>query len=140
MTKVVSLHFAGLRPLRLSVPPRGICGRRVSQLFECSVSPGTYSRRMDFSLERARTLQPDIDSEPWLLEIAWLYNRVVETGSQIPVIDLAYELVLPEEFVGECVSYAMDLGFLTAPKRGTFGGVITPKALRKLKQVGKHKQ
>ena len=95
---------------------------------------------MDFSLERARTLQPDIDSEAWLLEIAWLYNRVVETGSQIPVIDLAYELVLPEEFVGECVSYAMDLGFLTAPKRGTFGGVITPKALRKLKQVGQHKQ
>ena len=104
------------------------------------VSPGSYSFHMDFSLERARTLQPDVDSEPWLLEIAWLYNRVVETGSQIPVIDLAYELVLPEEFVGECVSYAMDLGFLTAPKRGTFGGVITPKALRKLKQVGKHKQ
>jgi predicted DNA-binding transcriptional regulator len=95
---------------------------------------------MDFSLERARTLQPDADSEAWLLEIAWLYNRVVETGSQIPVIDLAYELVLSEEFVGECVSCAMELGFLTAPKRGTFGGVITPKALRKLKQVGKHKQ
>ena len=104
------------------------------------VSPGSYSFHMDFSLERARTLQPDVDSEAWLLEIAWLYNRVVETGSQIPVIDLAYELVLPEEFVGECVSYAMELGFLTAPKRGTFGGVITPKALRKLKQVGKHKQ
>jgi hypothetical protein len=32
----------------------------------------------------------------------------------------------------------MDIGFLTAPKRGTFGGKITPKALRKLKQVGKH--
>ena len=34
----------------------------------------------------------------------------------------------------------MDLGFLTAPKPGTFGGVFTPKALHKLKQVGKHKQ
>jgi hypothetical protein len=45
-----------------------------------------------------------------------------------------------EEEEGECVSYAMELGFLTAPKRGIFGGVITPKALRKLKQVGKHKQ
>lgn len=95
---------------------------------------------MDFSLERARSLEPDIESEEWLLEIAWLYNRVVETGSQIPVIDLAYELVLSEEFVGECVSTAMDIGFLTAPKRGTFGGVITPKALRRLKQVGKHRQ
>ena len=95
---------------------------------------------MDFSLERARTLTPDVDSEPWLLEIAWLYNRVVDSGSKIPVIDLAYELVMPEEFVGECVSNAMVIGFLTAPKRGTFGGVITPKALRRLKQIGKHKQ
>ena len=63
---------------------------------------------MDFALERARTLTPDSDSEEYLLEIAWLYNRVVLTGSQIPVIDLAYELVLPEEFIGECVSTAMD--------------------------------
>jgi hypothetical protein len=47
---------------------------------------------------------------------------------------------MPEEFVGECVSNAMEIGFLTAPKRGTFGGVITPKALRRLKQIGKHKQ
>jgi len=93
---------------------------------------------MDFALERARTLTPDSDSEEYLLEIAWLYNRVVLTGSQIPVIDLAYELVLPEEFIGECVSTAMDIGFLTAPKRGTFGGKITPKALRKLRQVGNY--
>ena len=94
---------------------------------------------MDFALERARTLTPDSDSEEYLLEIAWLYNRVVLTGSQIPVIDLAYELVLPEEFIGKCVTTAMEIGFLTTPKRGTFGGKITPKALRKLKQVGKHK-
>jgi hypothetical protein len=33
----------------------------------------------------------------------------------------------------------MDIGFLTAPKRGTFGGKITPIALWKLKQVGKEK-
>ena len=67
-----------------------------------------------------------------------IYNISLQVGSQIPVIDLAYELVLPEDFIGECVSTAMDIGFLTAPKRGTFGGKITPKALRKLKQVGKH--
>lgn len=95
---------------------------------------------MDFSIERARTLTSDVDCEEWLLEIAWLYNRIVESGSRIPVIDLAYELVLDEEYVGECVSNAMEIGFLTSPKRGTFGGVITPKALRRLKQVGKHKQ
>ena len=93
---------------------------------------------MDFALERALTLTPDSDNEEYLLEIAWLYNRVVLTGSQIPVIDLAYELVLPEEFIGECVSTAMDIGFLTTPKRGTFGGKITPKALRKLGQIGEH--
>ena len=53
-------------------------------------------------------------------------------------MDFALELVLPEEFIGECVSTAMEIGFLTTPKRGTFGGKITPKALRKLGQVGKH--
>ena len=95
---------------------------------------------MDFALERARNLAPDSDSDEYLLEIAWLYNRVVLTGSQIPVIDLAYELVLPEEFIGECVSTAMEIGFLAAPKRGTFGGKITTKALRELRQIGKHKQ
>ena len=34
---------------------------------------------MDFALERARTLTPDSDSKEYLLEIAWLYNRVVLT-------------------------------------------------------------
>ena len=92
---------------------------------------------MDFALERARSMTPDSDDWDYLLEISWLYDRIVKSGSQIPVIDLAYELVLAEEIVGECVSTAMDIGFLTAPKRGTFGGKITPKALRKLKQVGK---
>jgi hypothetical protein len=72
---------------------------------------------MDFSLERIRTLEPDSDDERYLLEISWLYHRIVLTGSQIPVIDLAYELVLPEDFIGECVSTAMELGLLTNPKR-----------------------
>jgi hypothetical protein len=56
------------------------------------------------------------------------------------VIDLSYELVLAEEFIGECVTTAMDEGLLTNPKHGSFGGTITPKALKMLKQVGKHKQ
>ena len=96
--------------------------------------------KFDFALHRARALEPDSNSEEYLLEIAWLYHRIVETGSQIPVIDLAYELVLAEEFVGECVSHAMEQGLISAPKRGTFGGQITAKALRKLKQVGNHRQ
>ena len=95
---------------------------------------------MDFALERARTLAPDCNDEQYLLEISWLYNRPVLTGTQTPILDLAYELVLSQDFIGECVTTAMDLGLITNPKRGTFGGKITPKALRKLKQVGKHKQ
>ena len=91
---------------------------------------------MDFALERARSMNPDSDDWDYLLEISWLYDRIVKSGSQIPVIDLAYELVLAEEFVGECVTTAMDEGLLTNPKRGTFGGTITPKALKMLKQVG----
>lgn len=69
-----------------------------------------------------------------LLKISGLYDRIVKSGSQIPVIDLAYELTLAEEFVGECVSTAMDNGLLTNPKRGIFGGTITAKALRNLKE------
>jgi hypothetical protein len=93
---------------------------------------------MDFALERARSMTPDSDDTDYLLEISWLYDRIVKSGSQIPVIDLAYELVLAEEFIGECVTTAMDEGLLTNPKRGSFGGTITPKALKMLKQVGKH--
>jgi hypothetical protein len=91
---------------------------------------------MDFALERARSMTPDSDDWDYLLEISWLYDRIVKSGSQIPVIDLAYELVLAEDFVGECVTTAMDEGLLTNPKRGSFGGAITQKALRRLKQVG----
>ena len=94
---------------------------------------------MDFALESISKMSPDSEDEAYLLEISWLYNRIVLTGSLIPVIDLAYELVLPEEFVGECVSNAMEFGLLKAPKKGSNGGLISQKALRKLKQVGKHK-
>ena len=93
---------------------------------------------MDFALERARSMTPNSMDRDYLLEISWLYDHMVKFRSQIPVIDLAYELVLAEEFVGECVSTAMENGLLTNPKRGSFGGTITPKALKMLKQVGKH--
>jgi len=95
--------------------------------------------KFDFALNRARALKPDSESEEYLLEIAWLYNRIVESGSEIPVIDLAYELVLPQDFVGECVSNAMAFGLINAPKRGTFGGKISQKALRKLRLAGKQR-
>jgi hypothetical protein len=63
---------------------------------------------MDFALERARSMTPDSDDQDYLLEISWLYDRMVKSRSQIPVIDLAYELVLAEEFIGKCVNIAME--------------------------------
>ena len=80
-------------------------------------------------------MQPDIDDEAYLLEIAWLYNRIVLSGSTVPVIDLAYELVMPVEFVGACVSTAMEIGYIKLPARGSNGGSISKRALRKLKQI-----
>ena len=42
---------------------------------------------MDFSLERIRTLEPDSDDEQYLLEISWLYNHIVLTGSaNVPLV------------------------------------------------------
>ena len=55
---------------------------------------------IDFALERIRRLEPDADSEDYLIGIAWLYDRIVRSGSTVPVIDLSYELVMPLEFVG----------------------------------------
>ena len=93
---------------------------------------------LDFALERIRGLEPDADSEEYLIEIAWLYDRIVRSGSTVPVIDLAYELVMPLEFVADCVSTAMDMRFICLPKKGSNGGLISQKALRRLKQVGNH--
>jgi len=93
---------------------------------------------LDFALERIRGLEPDADSEEYLIEIAWLYDRIVRSGSTVPVIDLSYELVMPIDFVADCVSTAMDMRFIYLPKKGSNGGLISQKALRRLKQVGNH--
>ena len=93
------------------------------------------SKGFDFALERIRSMVADVEDDAYLLEIAWLYNRIVLSGSTEPVIDLSYELVMPKEFVGLCVSTAMELGFIKLPTKGSNGGVISKKALRKLKQL-----
>lgn len=89
---------------------------------------------IDFALERIRSLTPDLESEEYLLEIAWMYDRVVQSGSLVPVVDLSYELVLPLNFVADCVSTAMEERLIYTPKKGSNGGRISKKALRKLKQ------
>ena len=97
----------------------------------------TNSMNFDFALERFKSLVPDSVNEEFLLEVSWLYNRVVESGSVEPVIDLSYELVMPKDFVGECVINAMELGLIKTPIKGSSGGLISQKALRKLKLIGK---
>jgi len=87
---------------------------------------------MDFALERIRLLKPDSSDPRYLLEIAWLYDRIVQAGSKEPVIDLSYELVLPLEFVAECVRRAMDARLIKLPARKSNGGIISVKALRRL--------
>jgi hypothetical protein len=81
-------------------------------------------------------MTPDCDGWDYPLEISWLYDRIVKSGSQIPVIDLAYELALSVDIVGDCVSTAMENSLLTNPERGSFGGTITKKALKMLNQSG----
>jgi len=90
---------------------------------------------IDFALERIRGLKPDSQSTEYLLEIAWLYDRIVQAGSQKPVIDLSYELVLPLEFVAECVRKAMDARLIKLPSRKSNGGLISVKALRRLRLI-----
>jgi hypothetical protein len=97
------------------------------------------SESIDFALERIRSLKPDSSDEAFLLEIAWLYNRVIQSGSMVPVIDLSYELVWPKEFVAECVRNAFECGFIVFSRKQTKRAVISQKALRKLRQVGKQR-
>jgi hypothetical protein len=95
------------------------------------------NEKIDFARERIKTMAPDPNDQAYLLEIAWLYNRIVLAGSAEPVIDLAYELVMPVEFIGLCVSTAMEVGFLKLPAKGANGGLISQKALRALRLKGK---
>lgn len=79
-------------------------------------------------------MPPNCDDWDYLLEISWLYDHIVKSSYQIPVIDLAYGPVLSVDIVGDCVSTAMENGLLTNPKGGSFGGTITKKALKMLNQ------
>ena len=84
-------------------------------------------------------MKPDPNDEAFLLEIAWLYNRVIQSGSMVPVIDLSYELVWPKDFVAECVRNAFECGFIVFSRNESERAKISQKALRKLRQVGKQR-
>ena len=89
---------------------------------------------IEFSISRLRILWGKGVTPEFLAEIAFLYDHLVKSGSREPVIDLGMKVIVPFDEVGEIVRYAMSNGYISAPKRGTFGGAITRKSLKILKQ------
>ena len=90
---------------------------------------------IDFSVARIQQLNKDTEYTPeFLAEVAFLYDHIVKTGSHEPIIDMGMKLMFTFAEVGEMVETAMSLGYISAPKKGTWGGTITKKSLRILGQ------
>ena len=89
---------------------------------------------IEFSVSRIQMLWGQFDNPEFLAEIAYLYDQIVQAGSHEPIIDLGMKVKIPFDQVGEAVVCAMDAGFISAPKRGTFGGAITNKTRKELHQ------
>ena len=90
---------------------------------------------IEFSVSRLRILwNVDREDPEFFAEVAYLYDQIVQTGTKEPIIDMGMKLLIPFEEVGYVVSIAMEAKYLTASKRGTFGGTITNKALKVLGQ------
>ena len=91
---------------------------------------------IQFCVARIHMLRKDSSHTPeFLAEVAFLYDDIVKTGTHEPIIDMGMRLLIPFEQVGEMVAYAMENGYIAAPKRGTWGGAITQKSLRILGQI-----
>ena len=95
---------------------------------------------VEFSVARIRMLMGGEYTPEYLAEIAFLYDHIVKTGTHEPVIDVGMKLMIPFEQVGEMVEVAMRHGYIAAPKRGTWGGTITRKALKVLGQIEPQKR
>ena len=89
---------------------------------------------IEFSISRLRILWDKGLTPELLAEVAFLYDHIVKSGSREPVLDLGMKVIIPFNEVGAMVEYAMNTGYITAPKRGTFGGTITRKSLKILGQ------
>ena len=90
---------------------------------------------VEFSVIRIRNFWGSRATPEFLAEIAFLYDYIVKTGTHEPIIDMGMKLVIPFTEVAEIVEYAIDLGYITEPKRGSWGGTITPQSLRILRQL-----
>lgn len=90
---------------------------------------------IEFSVSRLRILwNVDRDDPEFFAEVAYLYDQIVQTGTEGPIIEMGMKLMIPFSEIGYVVSQAMEARYITAPKRGTFGGSITNKARKVLKQ------
>ena len=90
---------------------------------------------LEFSVSRIIQLwDKDWDDPKFLAEVAYLYDQMVQTGTHEPVIEVGMKLMIPFMEVGNAVSYAMEKGYISAPKKGMFGGVITNKSRKVLGQ------
>lgn len=87
---------------------------------------------IEFSISRLRIMWGKGMTPEFLAEVAFLYDHIVKSGSHEPVIDLGMKLIIPFDQVGAVVSHAMHHGYISAPKRGTYGGTITRKSLKVL--------
>jgi hypothetical protein len=96
---------------------------------------------IDFCIARIKRLHTDAWHTPeYLAEVAFLYDHIVKTGTHEPIIDMGMKLMFPFAQVGDMVETAMSLGYISAPKKGTWGGTITKKSLRILGQVEPQKR
>jgi hypothetical protein len=95
---------------------------------------------IDFSVARIQQLWDGEASDEFLAEVAFLYDLIVKTGTHEPIIDMGMKLMAPFAQVGEVVAFAMETGFIAAPKKGTWGGTITRKALKVLGQAQPQKR
>jgi hypothetical protein len=59
---------------------------------------------------------------------------MVKIGTREPVIEMGMKLMIPFESVGEAVALAMEEKYITAPKKGSWGGEFTNKARKVLGQ------
>ena len=90
---------------------------------------------IEFSVSRIIQLwDKDWDDPKFLAEVAYLYDQMVQTGTHEPVIEVGMKLMIPFMEVGSAVAYAMEKGYISAPKKGMFGGVITNKSRKVLGQ------
>jgi len=90
---------------------------------------------IEFSVIRLRQIWATHWQTPeFLAEVAYLYDQMVRTGTHEPVIEMGMKLMIPFESVGEAVALAMEEKYLTAPKKGSWGGEITNKARKVLGQ------